>query len=333
LWPAHPLDDGVRDGSTTLYFGAAGVFWALRYLRHGVDFNLSQLAERNAREYEGFRAYPNHASLLMGDVGVLLLGGPSERLRERIANNIDLPPKELLWGMPGTMLAALFIGEEELYRRQAERLLAAFAETAHGALCVQELYGAKHLYLGPAHGFAGHMLALLHGWEWLDAAQRDWLTSAVLRTLSLNARESSDGVNWAAGAEDEAPLLVQWCHGAPGIVISFADAPFTAPELDRLLQRAGELVWRAGPLAKGSNLCHGTAGNGYAFLKLYKRFGDAVWLDRARAFAMTAIEQCRAARREYGQGRYSLWTGDPGVAVYLHDCLRAEARFPTIDVF
>jgi len=81
------------------------------------------------------------------------------------------------------------------------------------------------------------------------------------------------------------------------------------------------------------HLCHGTAGNGYAFLKLYARFRDAVWLDRARAFAMTAIEQCRAARRKYRQGRYSLWTGDPGVAVYLHDCLRAEARFPTIDIF
>ena len=48
---------------------------------------------------------------------------------------------------------------------------------------------------------------------------------------------------------------------------------------------------------------------------------------------MSAIEQCREARRKYGQGRYSLWTGDPGVAVYLHDCLRADARFPTIDVF
>jgi hypothetical protein len=323
----------VRDGSTTLYFGAAGVLWALRYLGRGLEFDLAKLAERNAREYESFRAYPQHASLLMGDVGVLLLGGPSERLKKRIANNIELPPKELLWGMPGTLLAALFIGDQELYRRQAERLRAAFADTPHGPLCAQELYGERRLYLGPAHGFAGHMLALLHGWEWLDAAQREWVTSAVMRTLSLNARESSDGVNWAAGAENDAPFLVQWCHGAPGIVISFADAPFAAPELDRLLARAGELAWRAGPLAKGSNLCHGTAGNGYAFLKLYRRLRDAVWLDRARAFAMTAIEQCRAARRAYGRGRYSLWTGDPGVAVYLHDCLRAEARFPTIDIF
>ena len=323
----------MSDGGTTLYFGAAGVFWALRYLGQGLEFDFSTLAEHNAREFASFRAYPNHASLLMGDIGVLLLGGDRERLKQRIANNLDLPPKELMWGMPGTMLAALFTGETALYRRQAERLLAALDETEFGPLCVQELYGAQHLYLGPAHGFAGHMLALLHGWEWLDAGQRERVASAVSRTLTLNAREAEDGVNWPAAAGDEPRFLVQYCHGAPGIVISFADAPFAEPELDRLLARGGELVWRAGPLAKGPNLCHGTAGNGYAFLKLYGRFRDPVWLGRARAFAMTAIEQCRAARRTFGRGRYSLWTGDPGVAVYLHDCLRAEARFPTIDVF
>ena len=128
-------------------------------------------------------------------------------------------------------------------------------------------------------------------------------------------------------------MLVQWCHGAPGMITSFADAPFMSSELERLLVRAGELVWRAGPLAKGANLCHGTAGNGYAFLKLYKLTSESRWLERARAFAMTAIEQARAARRNYDQGRYSLWTGDAGVAVYLHDCLRAESRFPTLDVF
>jgi hypothetical protein len=36
----------------------------------------------------------------------------------------------------------------------------------------------------------------------------------------------------------------------------------------------GELTWNAGALAKGSNLCDGAAGNGYAFLKLYRRTRD-----------------------------------------------------------
>ena len=42
-----------------------------------------------------------------------------------------------------------------------------------------------------------------------------------------------------------------------------------------------------------------TGGNGYAFLKLYRRTRDAVWLERARAFAMTAIAQCREAREQF----------------------------------
>ncbi|MEO8739330.1 MAG: lanthionine synthetase LanC family protein [Casimicrobiaceae bacterium] len=37
------------------------------------------------------------------------------------------------------------------------------------------------------------------------------------------------------------------------------------------------------PLNKGAGLCHGTAGNGYALLKFYRRTGDAIWLERARS--------------------------------------------------
>jgi Lanthionine synthetase C-like protein len=83
----------------------------------------------------------------------------------------------------------------------------------------------------------------------------------------------------------------------------------------------------------GSNLCHGTGGNGYAFLKLYRRTNDPIWLDRARQFAMTAIAQYRGAHVVVGRGRYSLWTGDVGLAIYLWDCIAGEPRFPTIDVF
>jgi len=48
---------------------------------------------------------------------------------------------------------------------------------------------------------------------------------------------------------------------------------------------------------------------------------------------MTAIIQCRGAQQVAGRGRYSLWTGDVGLAIYLWDCITGEPRFPTIDVF
>jgi Lanthionine synthetase C-like protein len=86
-----------------------------------------------------------------------------------------------------------------------------------------------------------------------------------------------------------------------GIVTSLAALP--DPRLDDLLVAAGELTWAAGPLAKGPGLCHRTAGNGYAFLKLFKRTGDERWLDRARAFAMHAIAQSDRDAAEYGRRR------------------------------
>ena len=69
-------------------------------------------------------------------------------------------------------------------------------------------------------------------------------------------------------------IRTQWCHGAPGIVATLA------PFLDEEPAVAGELTWR-GAAAEGRGLCHGTAGNGYAFLALLERTGDERWLARA----------------------------------------------------
>ncbi|GGD63240.1 lanthionine synthetase LanC family protein [Lacimicrobium alkaliphilum] len=97
-----------------------------------------------------------------------------------------------------------------------------------------------------------------------------------------------------------------------------------------------DACWPTHPLdaEKGSNICHGTAGNGYAFLYLYHRWGNKVWLDRARKFAMHAIKQYQNDRLAYGQGRYTLWTGDAGLAIYLHHCLYPQqAAIPGLDLF
>jgi len=100
-----------------------------------------------------------------------------------------------------------------------------------------------------------------------------------------------------------------------------------------VLRAGAELTWQAGPLKKGPGLCHGTAGNGYALLKAFERTGDELWLERARRFASHALEQARRARLARGHGRYSLWTGDVGLAVYLRDCMSGEPLFPSVDVF
>ena len=37
-------------------------------------------------------------------------------------------------------------------------------------------------------------------------------------------------------------------------------------------------------------------------------------------------------RQRYGHGRYTLWTGDPGVAVYAWHCLIGADGMPGLDV-
>jgi hypothetical protein len=148
------------------------------------------------------------------------------------------------------------------------------------------------------------------------------------------AVEQNGLANWPAlaggdlRATGDGLIRVQWCHGAPGMVASLAALAPDDDEHDRLLRAGGELVWRAGPVAKGAGLCHGTAGNGYAFLALLDRTGDELWLERARAFAMHAAAQVARDRAAHGRGRFTLWTGDPGTALYLVDCLAGEGAVP-----
>ena len=357
FWRVHPLDEGSK-GAACLYFGAAGVVWTLDYLRRDgfiaadCDFRpvLPALVERSTEWLAKApdASYARFGSLLLGDLGALLLSmrldprqETADRIYERAKGNDAMPLAELMWGTPGSMIACRHMltmtGEarfEALFRSQAQRLLAGLEDDSDGLLWTQEIYGQRTRYLGAVHGFAGNIAALLAGWRLLDASQRATIQAAAIRTLTVQANTCDDGTDWPERTSSKPPkLLCQHCHGAPGIVTSLAAAPFTTPAFEALLLGGGMLTWNAGPLIKGSNLCHGTSGNGYALLKLYERTGEALWLERARRFAMTAIDQMREARSQFGQGRYALWTGDAGVAVFLRDCIRAEARFPTIDVF
>jgi hypothetical protein len=71
----------------------------------------------------------------------------------------------------------------------------------------------------------------------------------------------------------------------------------------------------------------------YAFLKAFERTGDELWLDRARRFAVHALEQVERARAARGLGRYSLWTGDVGTAIYAADCLEATTAYPILETW
>lgn len=345
-WPTHPQDadddDDLRRRFRTVYLGGAGVVRALDTLQgHG-------LAELR-RDYVPYLEQPyipdfpdddHERSLWMGETGIRLAlqrlapsAANADRLAELIRANTEDVRREVMWGSPGTMLAAAELhaatGEArwlELWQQGAAWLRREWE--AGSGLWTQELYGQITQFIGPAHGFAGCVLALaVHG--------EDEVHRRAAETTRRYAVEEDGLVTWPPDAEAgsltaarDGRIRLQWCHGAPGIVASLAAIAPDDDEHERLLLGGGELTWRAGPLEKGANLCHGTAGNGYAFLALFERTQDELWLDRARAFAMHAAGQVSRARGEHGRGRYTFWTGDPGTAVYLAHCLVGQGTMP-----
>ena len=161
------------------------------------------------------------------------------------------------------------------------------------------------------------------------------LEQRAVATLVKYASRADDLAQWTPALEPPGTpqaIRTQWCHGAPGMVSSLASLAPDDEQLSELLLAGGELTWQAGPLKEGANLCHGTAGNGYAFLKLFERTGDELWLERARRFAVHALDQAERIATANGRRRYSLFTGDVGTALFAAACLDLDARFPIIDV-
>jgi hypothetical protein len=343
LWPAAEWDSWQTDPPLkNLYVGAAGVFLALDLLRRrGHAETTIDLVGATRRTLERWREHPDFeqwsglpsrpdAALLCGASGLLLAAWrvePSEDLADEllalVRSNEDNEAVEVMWGAPGTALAARAMVDWTGDRRWA----VADRESAESVLAMRDedgmwtnrLYGETFRSLTPPHGLVGNVAAigpaLEEGRQALERETNDLLGRLAVQEEGL--------ANWPHREGAEASRL-QWCAGAPGIVAG------AASYLDEELLLAGaELIWQAGPpgMEKGSGICHGTAGNGHAFLKVFERTGDELWLERARRFAAHALGQIE--RR--GTGRYSLFTGDVGVALYVADCIAGRSAFPVID--
>jgi hypothetical protein len=359
LWPADEWDVWKTPPPLKmLYVGAAGVVWALDVLRRrdvaGGGLDLAQAARRTLerrREVPDLMAdielpTPADAGLLTGETGVLAVlfrldptPEVADDLHSLVRANVDNAAEEIMWGSPGTMLAARMAYADsgdarwaEAWRESAEALL---ARRDVSGMWTQQLYGATRRSLTPPHGLTGNVLALLDGGELLPEATGSELKEQAAVVLRDTAVWEDGRVSWSRGQGrqlegEDGEIRLQWCSGAPGILQA------ASSYLDEdLLLSAAETVWEAGPHgdAKGAGICHGTAGNGYGLLKAFERTRDEVWLERARRFAVHALEQVRRRREQRGHGRYSLWTGDAGVAVYAADCLEARTRYPILETW
>lgn len=372
-WLLHPLDEPAQPGarSLNLYWGATGVVWALGHLAAAGAVRLGRNYTRWIEDYpdrvreEAVGERHGSASYFFGESGALLLAclqtrrdDAEDRLYAVVRDNQNNSTHEPLWGNSGTVLAAIRMAESgsgDRWRHLVSHSLDALFQAMvidpeiGTSIWQQDLYGKRSRYLGAGHGLAGNAYAFLRGASQVDVTLVRSVEQRVLETLSATALDASPDItdaetaliNWHVLVDKERVAawlakggrpLVQDCHGAPGIVCRLAGVPRSA-EWDRLLRGAGELTWQAGPLAKGPSLCHGTAGSAMACLKLWRRFADPIWLERARLLALHAAEQVEVARARHGRGRHSLWTGDMGVACILWNCIVGDDRFPTLDHF
>ena len=347
LWPAHEWDAwGKPLPLSGLYVGAAGVIWALDELRkRGHAESSCDLAAAVVRAVGLERAAPDFSedehyrpgALISGESGALLVAfrltsdpALADDVHALVRDNVDNPTDDISWGAPGTLLAALAMGEWTGERRWDEA-------ARESATALRERRGGDGLWrqdddyrgLSTLHGVAGNTLALLR-FESNDAVAGE--SAAV---LSRHAFREDGLANWPGTPRPQLTrprdgrICLQWCTGAPGVVAGAWDY------LDEDLVLAGaELVWRAGAHQdeKGHGLCHGTAGNGFALLKAFARTGDELWLERARRFAVHALAQAERIATASGQRRYSLFTGDVGTALFAAACLDGDTQFPIIDV-
>src|SRR5438034_3610529 len=298
LWPAHEWDAREKPLPLSgLYVGAAGVIWALDELQErGRAESSRDLAAAVVRAVELERATPDFSAdehyrsgaLMSGETGALLVAfrltadpALADDVHALVRGNVDNPTDDISWGAPGTLLAALAMGErtgeprwEEAARESATALR---ARRGMDGLWRQD---DDYRGIGTLHGVAGNTLALLR-FEPDDA-----LASESAAVLSRHAFREDGLANWPGSPRPQLArprdgrICLQWCTGAPGVVAGAWEY------LDEDLLLAGaDLIWGAGVHRdeKGHGLCHGTSGNGFALSR------------RSRAPATSAGSRGRAA--------------------------------------
>jgi hypothetical protein len=355
-WPLEPADalsegDGPASG---LHCGAAGVAWALEELAADgyapagvVDRALVEALEERRPDDPDTRldgVWSGLAGVLAAAEHLWPDASRRDRLEELARAALASPALEVMEGHPGHMLLAAQLDERtgeqrwaEVWTAGAERLLAEWRyDDALGAwLWTQRLRTTESRYLGAAHGLVGNLHVLLRGRRLLPDEQRDEVERRAVDTLSRLAVVEDGRANWPPQAGEpiaiRGRIRVQWCHGAPGVLTTMSDAAPDDEGWSELLLAAGRLVGEAGPLRDAPGLCHGTAGNAYALLALWRRTGDEMWLERARAFALHAAAQVEERAERRGHGWHSLFTGDVGAAMCLASCIAGDERLPIAD--
>uniref|UniRef100_A0A182P589 LanC-like protein 3 homolog n=1 Tax=Anopheles epiroticus TaxID=199890 RepID=A0A182P589_9DIPT len=194
-------------------------------------------------------------------------------------------------------------------------------------------------YLGAAHGICAILHALLES-PWFDRDESNHFSASATNIMDIKKTidyvltlQDSDG-NFPTRYDSTNRMLVHWCHGCAGAIYLFAKAFLIFREekyLDCCRQCANQ-IWHHGLLRKGPGICHGVAGNGYAFLLMYRLTGEKAYLYRASKFAEFLSSNAFATFLLAPDRPYSLYEGLAGTVCFLVDLLNpSHSAFPFMD--
>ncbi|KAK3940241.1 hypothetical protein QBC46DRAFT_314214 [Diplogelasinospora grovesii] len=165
-------------------------------------------------------------------------------------------------------------------------------------------------YLGAVHGDIGIVTQLVLTRPSLAPE----LEPIVERLLSM---QLPDG-NWPSSEGHTGKGLVQFCHGAPGFVISLVSLrPYFSRlhnKIDLAVQKGRECIWNQGLLKKEPSLCHGIFGNALAFPPGPQRNHFLAIAMPENLEAMKQADSSLFERADYGRAYSALTSYGPSAA-------------------
>ncbi|XP_055338187.1 lanC-like protein 3 homolog [Paramacrobiotus metropolitanus] len=369
----HYSEVPITEPSPDVYLGTAGIAYACnrvasmkipqseRDMLLGMGARLIQSSQK-AQNFE-------HQGLFLGPVGVAVVAalfyktlGDEKRaqsalesfakLCETVEADIDLAGgknsgDEVLFGRTGYLMGFLelwkvFPNNKILEGVDVKKIILAVLESGRKCSksrgltdrCPLFYYCMGMDFVGPAHGLSGIYHCLLCFPSVLKAvpgAEED-----IKCSVDFVLQQQFPSGNFPMKYREDRDELIHWCHGAPGLVYMLAKAYLVWKDkkyLDACIS-CGNITWQKGLLRKGPGICHGIAGNGYAFILLYQLTGQVEWLSKAECFADLVLQPSTKEKCTVPDHPYSLYEGIAGTACYFADLTNPNhSSFPFSEVF
>ncbi len=359
------LDNYINVNDYSIYTGISGIVLLFFHLNKVLPKNISivnNLLDKSLSYLEKILKHLNNKrySFICGDSGPIALasviyyikGNNKEcikmlKLLKSMINNINNAnielSDELLYGRSGFLFSLLFVQKhikdnKIIYDSDLRNIIDIILTSGIQKAKKRKdnspplmYHWHKKTYIGAAHGISGILYILLQAKHLL---KQDELNFLIKPTIDFIASLKFESGNYPSSLENCNDHLVQWCHGAPGIIHLFALSYQTFNDIHylNLAKECADIIWKRGLLIKGCSLCHGISGNGYTFLKLYQITNDEKYIYKTIKFSEICFNY-NNNKYHSSDNPFSLFEGIAGTIYFLADILNPKTScFPSFQL-